>query len=143
MKSLAAVLAGSALVLAGCQATPAEKAREEQTSLAALSRTDARLPAGFTLYVGPDGNARDLTIAPAGSGFIATWGVAAKPEDVRAFYEQEAVRAGFTVTGRVSAEDYYSLDARRDGAAKPRTMSVTANRKDEYATVALKFDVTP
>ena len=144
MKSLALILALPLALLAAC--SPASQGAAQQAANVAVSRPDSRLPAGFTLYVGTSG-ARDFQIAPAGAGAIngeiATWGVAAKPEDVRAFYEDEAVKAGFTVVGRVSAEDYYSVDARRDGDKKPRTMSATVNRKDEYATVALKFDVTP
>ena len=129
------------LALAGCNSASAPEEAEKAKS-AAVSRPDERLPDGFTLYVGTSG-ARDFSIQRAGTGEIATWAVVAKPQDVTAFYEAQAVAAGFTVVGRVSAEDYYSVDTRRDGDGRPRTISVTTSRKDEYATVAFKIDTTP
>ena len=146
MNRLPLILALPVLALGACNAAPPDRQDRVQAQGAApkevpVSRADGRLPTGFDLYIGQRGE-RDLEIAPAGKGMIATWAVLARPEDVVAYYEHAGSAAGLSVVGRVTADDYVSLDMRRTGAGKPHTMSVTTSQKSDYTTVALKFDVT-
>lgn len=132
-----------ALLLVGCDAPPAaDPAREAALHRAHVSQADPRMPAGFTIYRGEVGDVREFQIAPADSGQIATFSVIGRPGTIRQFYEDQAVAAGMQVIGRVSTGDFMSVDARRQGPAKPHTFSAMAVHKGEYTNVTLVFDVT-
>ncbi len=155
MRSLVAIGALSLLTI-GCKpAAPADPAKAASAERAAQSRTDPRLPAGFSIYLGDDGRARDFSVAAAADGQIVTFSIIAKPIDVARFYEAQAVAAGLQVTGRVDAGDLANVDAHvpRTGPqsaengvqtrTKPRSFGAVAVNKGEFTNVSLSFDVTP
>ena len=108
-----------------------------------VSRPEPKLPKGFELYIGAEGDVREFTVLnPPTGGMIATYSLRAKPEDVVAFYEQVATKQGMVLAGRVSAPDFYNYDGRKEGGS-PRTFGATAVAKGEFTNVSLAFDVTP
>ena len=129
------------VALAACNQTPADPAKAAAERVAAESRADPRLPAGFPIYLGSDG-ARDFELKdiPTG-GKIATFSIIAKPLDVRAFYQARAIAAGMTITGRLDAGEIVSVEAAKEGGT-PATFGATALQKGEYTNVTLMFDAT-
>jgi hypothetical protein len=127
------------LLIAGCGDTAGEDAAAPK---AALSRTDAALPSGFTLYTG----GRDIigfsASEPETGGTVVTWSMIAEPGDVIRHYEAEALTAGLTYAGRLNGGEILSYEARRTGEGEPRTFSATVLKKGEYTNVTLNFDVT-
>lgn len=127
--------------LTACNQTPADPAKAAAERMAEISRPDPQLPTGFPIYLGDDG-AREFTVktVPTG-GKIATFSIHAKPLDVRKFYEDQAVAAGMTISGRMDAGEIVSVEARKEGG-NPRTFGATALQKGEFTNVTLMFDVT-
>lgn len=130
------------LALAACNQTPEDPATVAREAVAAASRVDPRLPAGFPIYLGSGEGAREVTLmSPPTGGKIMTFSIVAKPLDVRQFYEDRATAAGMTIAGRMDAGEIVSVEARHEGGT-PRTFGATALQKGEYTNVTLMFDVT-